>query len=178
MNPPSGEGGAKLSLVIDVDELDPASVVIQGKAIDGSGSSMTFNEVATAPRFGVDLSALKAAGQYKVEATLFGTTRLGREVQLQLPAKSFTIAPPPLPPAPSAAMPASAATPDRFEERESPVWLPWALGGGGVLLLLLGAGGFILLQKRRTLHKAMAAQKAQLEETPATPKLDLNLPEQ
>ncbi|GJA83374.1 hypothetical protein KAM355_39340 [Aeromonas caviae] len=40
------------------------------------------------------------------------------------------------------------------------------------------AGGFILLQKRRTLHKAMAAQKAQLEETPATPKLDLNLPEQ
>ncbi|OEG06241.1 hypothetical protein BFG06_18805 [Aeromonas caviae] len=78
----------------------------------------------------------------------------------------------------SAAMPASAATPDRFEERESPVWLPWALGGGGVLLLLLGAGGFILLQKRRTLHKAMAAQKAQLEETPATPKLDLNLPEQ
>ncbi|WP_223948017.1 TIGR03503 family protein, partial [Aeromonas caviae] len=95
LNPPSGEGGAKLSLVIDVDELDPASVVIQGKAIDGSGSSMTFNEVATAPRFGVDLSALKAAGQYKVEATLFGTTRLGREVQLQLPAKSFTIAPPP-----------------------------------------------------------------------------------
>ena len=178
LNPPSGEGGAKLSLVIDVDELDPASVVIQGKAIDGGGSSMTFNEVATAPRFGVDLSALKAAGQYKVEATLFGTTRLGREVQLQLPAKSFTIATPPPPPAPSAAMPASAATPDRFEERESPVWLPWALGGGGVLLLLLGAGGFILLQKRRTLHKAMAAQKAQLEETPATPKLDLNLPEQ
>ena len=38
-----------------------------------------------------------------------------------------------------------------------------------MLLLLLGAGGFILLQKRRTLHKAMAAQKAQLEETPATP---------
>ena len=64
LNPPSGEGGAKLSLVIDVDELDPASVVIQGKAIDGGGSSMTFNEVATAPRFGVDLSALKAAGQY------------------------------------------------------------------------------------------------------------------
>jgi hypothetical protein len=58
--------------------------------------------------------------------------------------------------------------------------LPWALGGGGLLLLLLGAGGFILLQKRRTLHKAMAAQKAQSEAaTPAAePKLDLNLPEQ
>ncbi|WP_176722707.1 hypothetical protein [Aeromonas caviae] len=33
-------------------------------------------------------------------------------------------------------------------------------------------------QTSSTLHKAMAAQKAQLEETPATPKLDLNLPEQ
>lgn len=152
-------------------------MVIQGKAIDGGGSSMTFNEVATAPRFGVDLSALKAAGQYKVEATLFGTTRLGREVQLQLPAKSFTIAPPP----PSRTLCGHA----RIHRHPRPVrgagesgLAALGAGGGGVLLLLLGAGGFILLQKRRTLHKAMAAQKAQLEETPATPKLDLNLPEQ
>ena len=62
--------------------------------------------------------------------------------------------------------------------------LPCALSlaapiAGGLLLLLLGAGGFILLQKRRTLHKAMAAQKAQSEAAaPAAPKLDLNLPEQ
>ncbi|WP_404835244.1 TIGR03503 family protein [Aeromonas media] len=177
---PSGEAGAKLSLLIDADELDPASVVIQGKAIDSAGVSMAFNAVATEPRLGVDLSALKAAGQYRVEATLFGTTRLGREVQLQLPVKSFTIMPPPAP-TPSAASPTSAAVPTqaKFEERESPVWLPWALGGGGLLLLLLGAGGFILLQKRRTLHKAMAAQKAQSEAAaPAAPKLDLNLPEQ
>ncbi len=181
LDAPSGDTGARLSLLIDADELDPASVVIQGKAIDSTGVSMAFNAVATEPRLGVDLSALKAAGQYRVEATLFGTTRLGREVQLQLPVKSFTIMPPPAP-TPSAASPTSAAVPAqaRFEERESPVWLPWALGGGGLLLLLLGAGGFILLQKRRTLHKAMAAQKAQSEAaTPAAePKLDLNLPEQ
>lgn len=181
LDAPSGDTGARLSLLIDADELDPASVVIQGKAIDSAGVSMAFNAMATEPRLGVDLSALKAAGQYRVEATLFGTTRLGREVQLQLPVKSFTIMPPPAP-TPSAASPTSAAVPAqaRFEERESPVWLPWALGGGGLLLLLLGAGGFILLQKRRTLHKAMAAQKAQSEAaTPAVePKLDLNLPEQ
>ncbi len=182
LDAPSGDIGARLSLLIDADELDPASVVIQGKAIDSAGVSMAFNAVATEPRLGVDLSALKAAGQYRVEATLFGTTRLGREVQLQLPVKSFTIMPPPAP-TPSAASPTSAAvqTQTKFEERESPVWLPWALGGGGLLLLLLGAGGFILLQKRRTLHKAMAAQKAQSEAAaPAAqaPKLDLNLPEQ
>ena len=180
LDAPSGDIGARLSLLIDADELEPASVVIQGKAIDSAGVSMAFNAVATEPRLGVDLSALKAAGQYKVEATLFGTTRLGREVQLQLPVKSFTIMPPPAP-TPSAASPTSAAVPTqaKFEERESPVWLPWALGGGGLLLLLLGAGGFILLQKRRTLHKAMAAQKAQSEAAaPAAPKLDLNLPEQ
>ena len=179
LDAPSGDIGARLSLLIDADELDPASVVIQGKAIDSAGVSMAFNAVATEPRLGVDLSALKAAGQYRVEATLFGTTRLGREVQLQLPVKSFTIMPPPAP-TPSAASPTSAAVPTqaKFEERESPVWLPWALGGGGLLLLLLGAGGFILLQKRRTLHKAMAAQKAQSEVVPPAPKLDLNLPEQ
>lgn len=182
LDAPSGDIGARLSLLIDADELDPASVVIQGKAIDSAGVGMAFNAVATEPRLGVDLSALKAAGQYRVEATLFGTTRLGREVQLQLPVKSFTIMPPPAP-TPSAASPTSAAVPTKakFEERESPVWLPWALGGGGLLLLLLGAGGFILLQKRRTLHKAMAAQKAQSEAAaPAAqaPKLDLNLPEQ
>ena len=180
LDAPSGDIGARLSLLIDADELDPASVVIQGKAIDSAGVSMAFNAVATEPRLGVDLSALKAAGQYRVEATLFGTTRLGREVQLQLPVKSFTIMPPPAP-TPSAASPTSAAVPTKakFEERESPVWLPWALGGGGLLLLLLGAGGFILLQNRRTLHKAMAAQKAQSEAAaPAAPKLDLNLPEQ
>ncbi|MCE9926028.1 TIGR03503 family protein [Aeromonas media] len=179
LDAPSGDVGARLSLLIDADELDPASVVIQGKAIDSAGGSMTFNAVATEPRLGVDLSALKAAGQYKVEATLFGTTRLGREVQLQLPVKSFTIMPPPAP-TPSAASPISAAAPTqaKFEERESPVWLPWALGGGGLLLLLLGASGFILLQKRRTLHKVMAAQKAQSEVVPPAPKLDLNLPEQ
>ncbi|MFM4975230.1 TIGR03503 family protein [Aeromonas rivipollensis] len=182
LDAPSGDIGARLSLLIDADELDPASVVIQGKAIDSAGVGMAFNAVATEPRLGVDLSALKAAGQYRVEATLFGTTRLGREVQLQLPVKSFTIMPPPAP-TPSAASPTSAAVPTKakFEERESPVWLPWALGGGGLLLLLLGAGGFILLQKRRTLHKAMAAQKAQSEAVaPAAqaPKLDLNLPEQ
>lgn len=179
LDAPSGDVGARLSLLIDADELDPASVVIQGKAIDSAGVSMAFNAVATEPRLGVDLSALKAAGQYKVEATLFGTTRLGREVQLQLPVKSFTIMPPPAP-IPSAASPTSAgvAIQARFEERESPVWLPWALGGGGLLLLLLGAGGFILLQKRRTLRKVMAAQKAQSEVVPPAPKLDLNLPEQ
>ncbi|MGE6291497.1 TIGR03503 family protein [Aeromonas media] len=179
LDAPSGDIGARLSLLIDADELDPASVVIQGKAIDSAGVSMAFNAVATEPRLGVDLSALKAAGQYKVEATLFGTTRLGREVQLQLPVKSFTIMPPPAP-IPSAASPTSAgvATQAKFEERESPVWLPWALGGGGLLLLLLGAGGFILLQKRRTLHKVMTAQKAQSEVVPPAPKLDLNLPEQ
>lgn len=172
---PSGEAGARLDMKIDGDELDPASVVVQGKTVSGSGESQPFNAVASGPDINIDLSTLKEVGQYKVEASLFGTTRLGREIRLQLPAKSFNILPA-LPPTPSAA---AVTTPVKFEEREQRNWLPWALGGGVACLLLLGGAGFLLLQKRRTLHKAMAAQKAQSGSAPQpVPKLDLNLPEQ
>lgn len=176
--PPSGEMGARLSFVIDADELDPASVLIQGKVADSTGVSMPFNAVASEPGLSIDLVALKAVGQYKVEATLFGTTRLGREVRLQLPIKAFNILPPVLTPPPSAAPATAVPAQTRFEEQESRGWLPWALGAGGGLLLLLGAGGFILRQKRQTLHKAMAAQQAQSESAVPGFKLDLNLPEQ
>lgn len=180
--PPSQEFGAKLSFLIDADELDPASVVIEGKATNTVGASMAFNAVATEPRVEVDLSAIKEVGQYEVTATLFGTTRLGREIQVTLPVKSFNIFPVLAvePSAASAASETSAAVPNqvKFEEEQSSGWLIWLLGGVGILLVLLGGVGFILLQKRRALKKAMAAQKAESESAKPEAKLDLNLPEQ
>ncbi|MGL6527835.1 TIGR03503 family protein [Aeromonas hydrophila] len=180
--PPSQEFGAKLSFLIDADELDPASVVIEGKATNTVGASMAFNAVATEPRVEVDLSAIKEVGQYEVNATLFGTTRLGREIQVTLPVKSFNIFPvlAAEPSAASAASETSAAVPNqvKFEEKQSSGWLLWLLGGVGILLVLLGGVGFILLQKRRALKKAMAAQKAESESARPEAKLDLNLPEQ
>ncbi len=180
--PPSQEFGAKLSFLIDADELDPASVVIEGKATNTVGASMAFNAVATEPRVEVDLSAIKEVGQYEVNATLFGTTRLGREIQVTLPVKSFNIFPvlAAEPSAASAASETSAAVPNqvKFEEKQSSGWLIWLLGGVGILLVLLGGVGFILLQKRRALKKAMAAQKAESESAKPEAKLDLNLPEQ
>ncbi|MFQ2201712.1 TIGR03503 family protein [Aeromonas hydrophila] len=180
--PPSQEFGAKLSFLIDADELDPASVVIEGKAANTVGASMAFNAVATEPRVEVDLSAIKEVGQYEVNATLFGTTRLGREIQVTLPVKSFNIFPvlAAEPSAASAASETSAAVPNqvKFEEKQSSGWLIWLLGGVGILLVLLGGVGFILLQKRRALKKAMAAQKAESESAKPEAKLDLNLPEQ
>ncbi len=180
--PPSQEFGAKLSFLIDADELDPASVVIEGKATNTVGASMAFNVVATEPRVEVDLSAIKEVGQYEVTATLFGTTRLGREIQVTLPVKSFNIFPvlAAEPSAASAASETSAAVPNqvKFEEKQSSGWLLWLLGGVGILLVLLGGVGFILLQKRRALKKAMAAQKAESESAKPEAKLDLNLPEQ
>lgn len=180
--PPSQEFGAKLSFLIDADELDPASVVIEGKATNTVGASMAFNVVATEPRVDVDLSAIKEVGQYEVTATLFGTTRLGREIQVTLPVKSFNIFPvlAAEPSAASAASETSAAVPNqvKFEEKQSSGWLIWLLGGVGILLVLLGGVGFILLQKRRALKKAMAAQKAESESAKPEAKLDLNLPEQ
>ncbi|QWL69217.1 TIGR03503 family protein [Aeromonas hydrophila] len=180
--PPSQEFGAKLSFLIDADELDPASVVIEGKATNTVGASMAFNAVATEPRVEVDLSAIKEVGQYEVNATLFGTTRLGREIQVMLPVKSFNIFPvlAAEPSAASAASETSAAVPNqvKFEEKQSSGWLLWLLGGVGILLVLLGGVGFILLQKRRALKKAMAAQKAESESAKPEAKLDLNLPEQ
>ncbi|HAT2713746.1 TPA: TIGR03503 family protein [Aeromonas hydrophila] len=180
--PPSQEFGAKISFLIDADELDPASVVIEGKATNTVGASMAFNAVATEPRVEVDLSAIKEVGQYEVNATLFGTTRLGREIQVTLPVKSFNIFPvlAAEPSAASAASETSAAVPNqvKFEEKQSSGWLLWLLGGVGILLVLLGGVGFILLQKRRALKKAMAAQKAESESAKPEAKLDLNLPEQ
>lgn len=180
--PPSQEFGAKLSFLIDADELDPASVVIEGKATNTVGASMAFNAVATEPRVEVDLSAIKEVGQYEVTATLFGTTRLGREIQVTLPVKAFNIFPvlAAEPSAASAASETSAAVPNqvKFEEKQSSSWLIWLLGGVGILLVLLGGVGFILLQKRRALKKAMAAQKAESESAKPEAKLDLNLPEQ
>ncbi|MBL0433591.1 TIGR03503 family protein [Aeromonas hydrophila] len=180
--PPSQAFGAKLSFLIDADELDPASVVIEGKATNTVGASMAFNAVATEPRVEVDLSAIKEVGQYEVTATLFGTTRLGREIQVTLPVKSFNIFPvlAAEPSAASAASETSAAVPNqvKFEEKQSSGWLIWLLGGVGILLVLLGGVGFILLQKRRALKKAMAAQKAESESAKPEAKLDLNLPEQ
>ncbi|WP_323900335.1 TIGR03503 family protein [Aeromonas hydrophila] len=180
--PPSQEFGAKLSFLIDADELDPVSVVIEGKATNTVGASMAFNAVATEPRVEVDLSAIKEVGQYEVNATLFGTTRLGREIQVTLPVKSFNIFPvlAAEPSAASAASETSAAVPNqvKFEEKQSSGWLLWLLGGVGILLVLLGGVGFILLQKRRALKKAMAAQKAESESAKPEAKLDLNLPEQ
>lgn len=182
LSPPSQEFGAKLSFLIDADELDPASVVIEGKATNTVGASMAFNAVATEPRVEVDLSAIKEVGQYEVNATLFGTTRLGREIQVTLPVKAFNIFPvlAAEPSAASAASETSAAVPNqvKFEEKQSSGWLIWLLGGVGILLVLLGGVGFILLQKRRALKKAMAAQKAESESTKPEAKLDLNLPEQ
>ncbi|ELO1554079.1 TIGR03503 family protein [Aeromonas hydrophila] len=180
--PPSQEFGAKLSFLIDADELDPASVVIEGKATNTVGASMAFNAVATEPRVEIDLSAIKEVGQYEVNATLFGTTRLGREIQVTLPVKSFNIFPvlAAEPSAASAASETSAAVPNqvKFEEKQSSGWLIWLLGGVGILLVLLGGVGFILLQKRRALKKAMAAQKAESESAKPEAKLDLNQPEQ
>ncbi|MEN9533704.1 MAG: hypothetical protein RIQ83_2928 [Pseudomonadota bacterium] len=176
---PSKEYGARLSFLIDSDELDPASVIIKGKAANTVGASMAFSAVATEPRVEIDLSAIKEVGQYDVTATLFGTTRLGREIQVTLPVKSFNILPVLAQP-PSAASVASAAVPIQvtFEEKESRGWLLWVLGGVGILVALLGGVGFILLKKRRALQKAMAAQKAENEGAKSEAKLDLNLPEQ
>ncbi|WP_429180145.1 TIGR03503 family protein [Aeromonas salmonicida] len=179
LTPPSQEAGARLSFLIDGDELDPASVVVKGKAMNTTNESLPFSAVATGFKVEVDLSALKAVGQYEVSATLFGTTRLGREIQVILPVKSFNIfpvqvAPPPVTPVASVAVP----TQVKFEEKESSGWLIWLLGGVGILVVLLGGVGFILLQKRRAMKKAMAAHKAESEGAKPEAKLDLNLPEQ
>ncbi len=162
--PPSQEFGAKLSFLIDADELDPASVVIEGKATNTVGASMAFNAVATEPRVEVDLSAIKEVGQYEVNATLFGTTRLGREIQVTLPVKSFNIFPV-LAAEPSAASAASdlggSAQPGEIrgktEQRLADLVAGWGRHPAG----LAGRRRFHLAAKRRALKKAMAAQKAE-----------------
>lgn len=179
--PPSEELGAKLSLLIDRDELDPASVVIKGSVTSNVGGRYEFSETASGPKLDIDLSAIKAVGQHEVKATLYGTTRLGRELKIELPAKTFNIFPPLPPPVEvvSAATPVSSAESVEGTPEEERGWLLWALVGGGVLLVLLGGAGFVVLQKRRAFKRALAAAQAENQQSgQPTAKLDLNLPEQ
>ncbi|MFB2862278.1 TIGR03503 family protein [Aeromonas sp. MdU4] len=180
--PPSDELGAKLSLLVDRDELDPASVVIKGVVRNKAGGSASFSEMATEPKLDIDLSLIKIPGQYEVHATLYGTTRLGREIKIALPVKTFNIFPPPPPPVEpvSAAAPASSAEATHEAPKAAEMgWLVWVLAGGGVLLVVLGGVGFVVIQKRRALKRALAAAQAENQQAGQAPsKLDLNLPEQ
>jgi len=183
--PPSEELSAKLSLLIDRDELDPASVVIKGSVSSNVGGLYEFSETASEPKLDIDFSAVTEVGQHEVKATLYGTTRLGRELKIELPVKTFNIFPPPSQPAPvepvSAATPVSSADATEEAVEESGVnWLLLALaGGGGVLMLLLGAVGFVVIQKRRALKRALAAAQTENSQSgQSAVKLDLNLPEQ
>ena len=179
--PPSEELGAKLSLLIDRDELDPASVVIKGSVTSNVGGLYEFSETASEPKLDIDLSIIKEVGQHVVKATLYGTTRLGRELKIELPVKTFNIFPPPPPPVEvvSAAAPASSAESTHEAPAQEMGWLIWVLAGGGVLLVMLGGVGFVVMQKRRAFKRALAAAQAESQQSgqPAA-KLDLNLPEQ
>ena len=179
--PPSEELGAKLSLLIDRDELDPASVVIKGSVTSNVGGLYEFSETASEPKLDIDLSIIKEVGQHEVKATLYGTTRLGRELKIELPVKTFNIFPPPPPPVEvvSAAAPASSAESTHEAPAQEMGWLIWVLAGGGVLLVVLGGVGFVVMQKRRAFKRALAAAQAESQQSgqPAA-KLDLNLPEQ
>ncbi len=180
--PPSEELGAKLSLLIDRDELDPASVVIKGSVTSNVGGLYEFSETASEPKLDIDLSIIKEVGQHVVKATLYGTTRLGRELKIELPVKTFNIFPPPPPPVEvvSAAAPASSAESTHEAPAEEEMgWLIWVLAGGGVLLVMLGGVGFVVMQKRRAFKRALAAAQAESQQSgPPAAKLDLNLPEQ
>lgn len=179
--PPSEELGAKLSLLIDRDELDPASVVIKGSVTSNVGGLYEFSETASEPKLDIDLSIIKEVGQHEVKATLYGTTRLGRELKIELPVKTFNIFPPPPPPVEvvSAAAPASSAESTHEAPAQEMGWLIWVLAGGGVLLVMLGGVGFVVMQKRRAFKRALAAAQAESQQSgPPAAKLDLNLPEQ
>ena len=182
--PPSENLGAKLSLLIDRDELDPASVVVKGSVTSNVGGLYEFSETASEPKLDIDLSIIKEVGQHEVKATLYGTTRLGRELKIELPLKTFNIFPPPPPPPPpaevaSAAAPASSAESTEEQPEEGMGWLLWVLVGGGILLVLLGGAGFVVMQKRRAFKRALAAAQAQNQQNgQLATKLDLNLPEQ
>lgn len=173
---PSQSQGAQLSLLIDPDELDPVSVVIKGNVTSNAGADYAFSELASATKLGIDLSHLKDVGRYQVDATLYGTTRQGREVQIVLPSKYFSI----LPLAPVAPEQTSVVSRDEVPAEQGRGGFRWWLMGGGVLLvIILSGGGFVVVQKRRALQRAHAIEQAKQQQVvPAPITLDLNLPAQ
>lgn len=180
LNPPTEKEGPKLSLLVDREELDPGSLAVTGQVLDPSGVATPFNGSGTEQNLSLTLAKPEMVGLYQVQATLLATTKGGREVQLQLPQREFSISPKPvIEPAVSQAASAAEATEHANEEGTS-LWV-WIAAGVGVLLLLLAAVGFILMQKRKALKKALAARQAAEEQASAkapASEVDLNQPEQ
>ncbi|PJG59032.1 TIGR03503 family protein [Aeromonas cavernicola] len=180
--PPSEDKTAKLSLLFDQDELDPASVAISGNMTDERGKTLPFSAIGSEPKLDIALPAVTDVGMYKVVTTLYATTLLGREIKLQLPNKTFTVQPPPPPVkaiSPSVSGVAATQVAPEEEDQKEMTWLVWAAVGGGVILMLVAGIAFFVVQKRRALQKALASVPAEEPTAPPLPdKLDLNLPEQ
>lgn len=172
---PTAEVGPTLTLLLDRDEIDPASVALAGEVTDPAGEAVSFKAIATDQRLVVPLPLPKTIGKYDIGGQIYATTRDGREIRLRLPPKSFNIYPPPPPP-----QTVSASVPTEPIPEEDNGWLIWALLGVAVLLGLGGGLGFLVMQKRRVLKRVMAAQQAAEPVPDKVPpgELDLNLPEQ
>ena len=84
----------QLQFTVDSAELDPASVVVSGLLRSPQGdvvSRFILYGKAGNTEYQQTFSRPASPGGYKVEAELFATTRLGREIIISLPSQAFII---------------------------------------------------------------------------------------
>lgn len=178
--PDDDSNQAVMHMQIDRDELDPSSVIIDGKVFNNVGWEEPFQVFAETDKIAVPLPTPAMHGRYRVGGTILANTLDGRELVVEFPEEDFVILPPPPPPVAPEVL-------EQAAEAEEPS-SPWGMIIGivfGVLLLVGAVFGFIWWRKRVAFKKAL--EKARQSEAPAMnggpePKMsegpELNMPEE
>lgn len=163
-----------LILDFDTDELDPNSIIVEAKV-----ETKDHDEVNRFTLFGTPSSKRlehhiirpEQYGSYRVTMTLFATTKLGREIVIQLPDQAFVIPKPVVIDASLAVSEADLKAAEEAklaairEEEDRFNWLLWLIGGILLLIITVIATLFgIKFWQRKKFEKAIEAKSASEKE--------------
>ncbi len=165
INPEKIDQQPQLNFNLDIDELKPETIVMQGNISNQHGHVEDIVLWAAEQKNNFTLTQDYSDGLYSTEFTLYGQTISNREIMLKLPPFSFNYKTP-QPPAPD---PASLPAEPEVVETESHLGL-WI--GIGITILILAAGGvvaFILIKRKKAASEANQ-ETQDMSQTPAVEK--------
>jgi uncharacterized protein (TIGR03503 family) len=157
--PPEPGKSAELVVRADIDEIDPASLMIDGIVSDSLSTRAPFQIRMSGKEDRVNIPTPKTPGRYKVNADIFATTVSGRELVLKMPSKSFLVLEPPPPPV----IIEPVSEPEPEPEKPASRWWVVLFVVIGVSFVAASLFGLIWWRKRRAFAKALAEARADEE---------------
>lgn len=161
---PKDDQPLKMQLKINKDEIAPDSLIIDGRIYNNVDLNQHVEiRSRNAPKDLIfTLPTPKKPGTYRMNATVYADTIGGRAVVMDMPEKSFYLAPK-REPAPAVDEPIKAVPPPPHPAKSH--WLGWTIAIVIVVLMLVG-GGFtwIWWRKRRAFKKALEEASIKADE--------------